>query len=59
MAVMAIVPNAADEGIPNPFCQCRNWHTSPIDCSFGTYAYKKIRSTDRQVSVTRSRSRVA
>jgi hypothetical protein len=26
---------AADDGIPNPFCQCRNWHTRPTHCSFG------------------------
>ena len=47
-----ILPNAADDGIENPFCQYKNWHTPPTHCSFGTYACKKMRSTDRQVSVT-------
>jgi hypothetical protein len=47
-----IFPNADEEGIGYPRCQRRNWHTQPTLCSFGTYACRKIRSTDRQVSVT-------
>src|SRR5947208_3230946 len=34
-------------------------HTCPTDCSLGTYACKKIRSMERHLSVTWSRSRVA
>jgi hypothetical protein len=47
-----IFPNAADDGIANLRCQRRNWHTQPTVCSFGTYACRKTRSTDRQASVT-------
>src|SRR5262249_60804744 len=47
-----IFPNAADEGMKNPRCQRKNWHTMPTLCNRGTYACRKIRSTDRQVSVT-------
>ena len=47
-----IFPNAADDGIGNPHCQRRNWHTQPTVCSFGTYACRKIRSTERHMSVT-------
>src|SRR5438093_12808700 len=32
-------------------------HTCPTDCSLGTYACKKIRSMERHLSVTWSRSR--
>ena len=30
------LPNAAEDGIANPRCQRRNWHTQPTVCSFGT-----------------------
>jgi hypothetical protein len=46
------LPNAAADGIVNPRCQRRNRHTSPTDCSLGTYACRKIRSIERQVRVT-------
>ena len=49
---VADLAERAEEGIPNPFCQYRNWQTPPTHCSFGTYASKKMRSTERQVKVT-------
>ena len=31
-----IFPNAADDGMKNPRCQRRNWHTMPTLFSLGT-----------------------
>jgi hypothetical protein len=46
------LPNAAEEGMGYPFCQRRKMQTCPTDCSFGTYACRKIRSIERTLSVT-------
>ena len=50
--VLARGPKAADEGIGYFRCHRRNVQTSPTAWSLGTYAWRKMRSMERQRSVT-------